>query len=174
MERLKYTITVHWRWVAGLVLLLAFSRLIPHPPNFTPLGAMAILAGATLKDIRLSVFIPLFAMLISDAIIGFHSSVLFVYIAVIGMVALSRYLLKTISAAKLVATVIIASILFFLTTNFGAWLSHDMYPHTASGLWQAYVAGVPFFRNTLLSNLLFTAISFSILISVQRSSFQRV
>lgn len=173
MEQLKFSTNVHWHWIAGLVLLLALSRLIPHPPNFTPLGAMAILAGATLKDLRLGVFIPLFAMLISDAFIGFHSSVLFVYIAVICMVLISRYILKTYSTVKLAATVIIASILFFLITNFGAWLSHEMYPHTASGLWQAYIAGIPFLRNTLLSNFLFTTISFSILIVMQRSSLMR-
>mgnify|MGYP006117236873 FL=1 len=63
-----------WQWLAAIILFLAFSRLIPHAPNFTPLGAMALLSGAFVKDIRVSLLIPLIAMLLSDAIIGFHSS----------------------------------------------------------------------------------------------------
>ena len=157
---LNNKIQIDWYWIAGLVLLLALSRLIPHPPNFTPLGAMAILAGAVAKDIRLGMLIPIAAMLISDALIGFHSSLLFVYGAVIIMVLISRYLLSAYSVTKLAVTALIVSILFFLITNFGAWLSHDMYPRTLNGLWQAYVAGIPFFRNTVLSSLFFTAISF--------------
>lgn len=163
MEQLNSKVSIHWRWIVGLVLLLAFSRLIPHPPNFTPLGAMAILAGATLKDLRLGIFIPIIAMMISDAIIGFHSSVFYVYAAVTIMVVLSHYCLTRYTVVKLAATAVAAAVVFYLVTNFGAWLSHDMYPHTMNGLWQAYIAGVPFFRNTLLSNLIFTAISFFIL-----------
>lgn len=157
---LNNKIQINWYWIAGLVLLLALSRLIPHPPNFTPLGAMAILAGAVVKDIRMGMIIPIAAMLISDALIGFHSSLLFVYGAVIVMVLISRYLLSAYSVTKLAMTALLASILFYLITNFGAWLSHDMYPRTINGLWQAYVAGIPFFRNTVLGSLFFTAISF--------------
>ena len=156
-------IQIDWYWIGGLVLLLALSRLIPHPPNFTPLGAMAILAGATVKELRWALVIPLAAMLLSDVLIGFHSSLLFVYAAVVLMVMLSRIMLCTYSAAKLALTALTISVVFFLVTNFGAWLSHSMYPQTINGLWQSYIAGIPFFRNTLLSNFLFTAISFYIL-----------
>ena len=166
MEQLNSKTPVHWYWIAGLVLLLAFSRFIPHPPNFTPLGAMAILSGAMIKDLRLGIFIPITAMLISDAVIGFHNSILYVYAAVISMVILSRYCLARFTITRLVGTTVVASVVFYLATNFGAWLSHDMYPHTANGLGQAYIAGIPFFRNTLLSNLLFTAIGFSVLMFI--------
>ena len=152
--------SISWKWVAGLVLLLAISRLIPHPPNFTALGAMTILAGAAIKDLRLALIIPLVAMLLSDLLLGFHSSILFVYGAVVVMVIMNRVLLQTASATKLILAVLGSAVLFFIVTNFGAWLSHNMYPHTFDGLMQAYVAGIPFFRNTLLSNLFFTAISF--------------
>lgn len=155
--------TIHWKWIAGLVLLLAISRLIPHPPNFTPLGAMAILAGATIKDLRLAFLVPLVAMLLSDALLGFHSSMLYVYAAVVLMVIMNRYLLLSISFTILGLAALFSAILFFGITNFGAWMSHDMYPRTLNGLGQAYVAGIPFFRNTLLGNLFFTAISFYML-----------
>ena len=152
--------SINWKWVAGLVLLLAISRLIPHPPNFTPLGAMAILAGAAIKDLRLALIIPLIAMMLSDMLLGFHSSVLFVYGAIVVMVVMNRALLQKASVTKLILAVLGSAVLFFIVTNLGAWFSHNMYPHTFDGLIQAYVAGIPFFRNTLLSNIFFTAISF--------------
>jgi small-conductance mechanosensitive channel len=149
-----------WQWLAAIVLFLAFSRLIPHAPNFTPLGAMALLAGACVKDLRVSLLIPMIAMLLSDAIIGFHSSMIFVYGAVALIVIGSHFWLTQLSLVSITLASIISAITFFIVTNFGAWLAHDMYPHTISGLTQAYIAGIPFFKNTLISNILFTAIGF--------------
>ena len=147
-----------WQWLAAIILFLAFSRLIPHAPNFTPIGAMALLAGAFLKDLKLSLLIPLIAMLLSDAILGFHSAMIFVYGAVALIVIGSHYWLKKLSLVSVTLAAFISAITFFMVTNFGAWLSHDMYTHNVSGLTQAYIAGIPFFKNTLVSNLLFTAI----------------
>ena len=169
MERLSHSTAVNWYWIAGLVLLLALSRLVPHPPNFTPVGAMAIVAGATIKDLRFGILLPVAAMLISDALIGFHSSILFVYAALVIMAVLSRLLLQKYSILKLITAALIASVVFFLITNFGAWLSHEMYPRSINGLWQAYIAGIPFFRNSLLGNLFFTAISFYALTLVSKA-----
>lgn len=147
-----------WQWLAAIILFLAFSRLIPHPPNFTPVGAIALLAGAFSKDIRLALLIPFIAMLFSDAVIGFHSSMFFVYAAVALIVIGSHYWLKKLSFLSLSVAAFISALVFFTITNFGAWLSHDMYAHTLSGLSQAYIAGIPFFKNTLLSNILFTVV----------------
>ncbi len=147
-----------WQWLALIILFLALSRLIPHAPNFTPLGAMALLAGACVKDLRVSLLIPLIAMLLSDAILGFHSAMIFVYGAVALIVIGSHYWLKKLSLVSITLAAFISAITFFMVTNFGAWLSHDMYTHNVSGLIQAYIAGIPFFKNTLVSNLLFTAI----------------
>ncbi len=149
-----------WQWLAAIILFLAFSRLIPHAPNFTPLGAMALLSGAFIKNLRVSISIPIIAMFLSDAIIGFHSSMLYVYGAVALIVVGSHYWLRRLSLVSISLAAIISALAFFLITNFGAWLSHDMYAHTASGLAQAYVAGIPFFKNTLISNILFTAVGF--------------
>ncbi len=149
-----------WQWLAVIILFLAFSRLIPHAPNFTPLGAMALLAGAYIKNLRLSIAIPLLAMLLSDAVIGFHSTLLFVYGAVALIVIGSHFWLRRLSLVSITLASLMSAIAFYTVTNFGSWLTHDMYPHTASGLAQAYIAGIPFFKNTLLSNLLFTAIGF--------------
>lgn len=150
---------LEWRWIAAIILLLAASRLIPHPPNFTPIGAMAILAGAYIKDLRRGIGILAIAMLASDFILGWHSSMLYVYAAIAGIVIMNHYLLHTISYAKIAATTVASALLFFIISNFGAWLTHDMYAHTFSGLIQAYVAGIPFLKNTLASNILFIAVS---------------
>lgn len=148
-----------WRWIAGIILLLAASRLIPHPPNFTPVGAMAILVGAYIKDLRLGIFILFIAMILSDAVLGLHSSLLYVYAAIAAIVIMNRYLLQKITNTKLAFSTIVSALLFFIVTNFGAWLTHDIYAHTFSGLLQAYIAGIPFLKNTLLSNALFVALS---------------
>ena len=149
-----------WQWVLLIILFLAFSRLIPHPPNFTPLGAMALLAGAHFKDIRIALIIPMIAMLISDAIIGFHSAMIFVYATVAIIILGSYWFIKSCTLFTMSIGAVLSAVIFFLTTNFGAWLSHDMYAHTLTGLQQAYVAGIPFFKNTFISNLLFTAVGF--------------
>ena len=149
-----------WQWVLVIILFLAFSRLIPHPPNFTPLGAMALLAGANFKDIRVALLIPIIAMLISDAMIGLHSSMLYVYGSVVLIIVSSHLFIKKCTLLTMGLGALASAVVFFLTTNFGAWLSHEMYPRTLEGLQQAYVAGIPFFRNTLMSNLLFTAVGF--------------
>lgn len=149
-----------WQWLLAIVAFLAFSRLIPHAPNFTPLGAMALLAGACIKDIKFALLIPLLAMLLSDFILGFHSSMIFVYAAMALIVIGSYFWLNKISLTSLALGSVLSAILFFIVTNFGAWLSHDMYSHNLNGLIQAYVAGIPFFKNTLVSTLVFTGIGF--------------
>ena len=121
---------------------------------------MALLAGSCVKDLRVSLLIPMLALLVSDAILGFHSSMVFVYGAVALIVIGSHFWLKRLSIVSITLAAFISAIAFFMVTNFGAWLSHDMYAHNASGLAQAYIAGIPFFKNTLISNLLFTAIGF--------------
>ncbi len=150
----------HLLWLAAIIVFLALSRLIPHAPNFTPIGAMALLAGACIQDIKLAWLIPLTAMLLSDAIIGFHSSMLYVYGSVALIVFCSHYWLNRITFISLLVAAISSAIIFFAITNFGAWLSHDMYAHNLMGLTQAYMAGIPFFRNTLISNLIFTLVAF--------------
>lgn len=149
-----------WLWVFIIICFLALSRLIPHPPNFTPIGAMALLAGIYIKDLKLVLLIPLAAMLASDSLLGFHSSMIYVYTSVALIAVLSSFLIKQRSAMVVLFAATGAACLFFLVTNFGAWLSHDMYEKSITGLKQAYIAGIPFFRNTLLSNLLFSMIGF--------------
>ena len=143
------------RWIVALILLLAVSRLIPHPPNFTPLATMAILAGCLLRQLRIALVIPLTAILLSDLVLGLHSSMIFVYSAFVMITISCHWLLTKLTVRSVTVSVIWATAVFFLTTNFGAWLSHDMYPPTLAGLGMAYIAGLPFLVNSLLGNIFF-------------------
>jgi hypothetical protein len=155
-------ITNHSRVVAILsaILVAAVLRLVPHPPNFTPVGAMALFSGAYLGRRAMAFAAPLGALLLSDLVLGFYHGQATVYFSValivmIGMVALSR-----ISPLRVGAAAIASSILFFVITNFGMWLFSGFYPRTLAGLEACYVAAIPFFQNTVAGDLFYAALLF--------------
>ena len=144
----------------SLIVVLAAIRLFPHPPNVAPIAAMALFAGAHFDDRRAAMLVPLGAMLISDMVLGFHTSMLPVYLAFMITVAIGFWVKRNRSVLTIASAALVSSMLFFLLTNFGAWMSLDIYPKTIEGLGAAYVAGIPFFRNTLAGDLGYTAILF--------------
>jgi len=144
------------------ILTIAFWRILPHPANVTPVMATALFCGAYLKDKKMAFLLPLLAMLVSDLFIGLHGSMLFVYgsIAITvgaGIVFLQQYK----KPLHIFTTTVVCSLIFFFVTNFGAWLySAALYPRSVEGLLQAYVAGIPFYRNSILGDLFFAAVLF--------------
>lgn len=146
------------------ILIAAAFRLVPHPMNMSPIAAMALFAGAELTGRRWAVAIPLAAMLLSDALIGFHSLMPAVYGAFALTVFLGRGLLRSDSprASTYAAASVASSLAFFGITNFAVWFegSGVVYPATASGLAACYVAGLPFLQNALVGDLLFTGVLF--------------
>ena len=167
-DRIEAPTVMSWKWLAAIIAFLALSRCLPHPPNFTPLAAMSLLSGAFLRDWRLALIIPLGAMLLSDLYLGLHNSMLFVYAAMASIVIFSRYGLRRVSLFRLTSASVLSAVWFFLLTNFGAWLGHETYAPSLNGLMQAYVAGIPFFRNTLLSSVLFTLLAYLALFTAVR------
>ena len=142
------------------ILVAAVLRLVPHPPNFTPIGAMALFSGAYLGRRPLAFAAPLGALLLSDAVLGFYHGQATVYfgvalIVMIGMAALSR-----VSALRVGAAAVASSVLFFVITNFGMWLFSGFYPHTWIGLEACYVAAIPFFQNTVAGDLFYATLLF--------------
>lgn len=138
----------------------AALRLVPHPPNFSPIDAMALFSGAYLARRWLAFAAPLTALLLSDLILGFYPGMLFQYAAVIliallGMVALSR-----VTVLMLAGAAFASSVLFFTVSNFGVWMTSGMYPQSLDGLGACYVAAIPFFQNTLLGDLFYAALMF--------------
>ena len=141
-------------------MILALSRIIPHPPNFTPILASAIMAPLLIKDRWFGIAIPIVAMFISDIILGFHPYQFVIYstILTIGLVSPMR---KNYSMLGIMA--VGSSVWFFITTNFAVWILWDYYPKTIEGIIACYTSAIPFFKNTLISTCLFTGLlTFSI------------
>ena len=145
-----------------LVLAAAFFRVLPHPANVTPIAAMA-LAGGVYLDRRFSLAIPLAALFISDLFIGFHSTMPYVYGSFVAMGLIGLWLRSHKSVPPIVGGVVASSILFFLVTNFGVWASGSewAYPRTWEGLIACYTAAIPFFRNTLVGDLVSAGVLFT-------------
>ena len=152
----------HARIAAILTAILAAAalRLVPHPPNFTPIGAMALFGGAYFGRRALAFVAPLAALLLSDAILGFHSGMPYVYGSVALIVVIGWAVAKRLTTLTIAGAAVASSILFFAVTNLGTWLSSGMYPLNLSGLVACYVAAIPFFQNTLAGDLFFTALLF--------------
>ena len=142
------------------VVILALSRIIPHPPNFTPILASAIMAPILIKDRWFGVAVPIVAMFISDIIIGFYSYQFVIYSSILA-IALVTPMRKNYVGLGIMA--VGGSVWFFITTNFAEWMIWDYYPKTIEGLITCYTLAIPFFKNTLISTCLFTGLlTFSI------------
>ncbi len=161
-----------WLVALAIVAVGALSRIVPHPYNFTPLGALALFGGAHLRDRRLAVAVPLLAMLLSDVVLYAFQypsyvgqaplTALFVYGSLAGVAGIGVWLQRRRSVPYVAGACVAGSVLFFLVTNLGVWLYSGMYSHTPAGLVACYVAALPFFQNQLAADALFTAALFSV------------
>ena len=148
-------------FILALIVLAAGLRVFGGLPyNFTPVAAIALFGGAMLSNRALGFIAPLAIMLISDLFIGFHSSMFAVYAALIGVVAIGQVVRKNPTMLRALGGALAGSVLFFLVTNAASWLVLPQYTKDLSGLFNSYVAGIPFFRGTLMGDLLFTSIFF--------------
>ena len=138
-----------------LITILAFSRLIPHPPNFTPLLGMAVFSGVIFDRKILAFVVPLVAMLLSDLVIGFHSSMPIIYFAIMLNVGVGFLLVSKFSYLKSILALVSGALIFFMVTNFAVWLGSGMYSQDLNGLISCYIMALPFFQNTLLSSLVY-------------------
>jgi hypothetical protein len=161
-----------YRIALALIFLAVLTRLLPHPPNFTPIAAVGLFGAAVFKQRLLMIGVPFLSLFLSDLYLNntvyasFYDGFvwlgsLWVYLAFGIVIGLGRGLLKSrIEAGRVVAASLLASLVFYLLTNFGVWLSSGMYPKTFAGLVACYVAGIPFFGNTLIGDLLYSAALF--------------
>ena len=145
----------------GLILILVFARLIPHPPNFTPIIAVAIVSGYFFKNINLSLLILLVAMLVSDLFIGFYENMIFVYASLLVITFIFHKISNKINFKNLFIYGFAGSLIFFVISNFGVWalgspgLDNLPYEKSIAGLIECYIFAIPFFGNTFLSTLIF-------------------
>jgi hypothetical protein len=144
----------------ALILLAAALRIAPHPWNFTPVGAMALFAGAVIKDRRLAFLFPLLALFLGDVFIGFHKLIPIVYASFLVNVAIGLWLRDRRTVARISLATLLGAIQFFLVTNLAVWQFLHSYPHTPSGLLACYTAGIPFFWNTLAGDVAYSVLLF--------------
>ena len=145
--------------LASLVLVAALTRLLPHPFNFTPIGAIALFGGAYFSKKYLAFLIPLAAMLLSDALLGFHSSMWAVYLSFVLIVGIGMGALQKVTVGRVFGSALLSSVLFFLITNFAVWFgSSGFYPQTLAGLGACYLAGLQFYQQDFFGNLFFNTV----------------
>lgn len=132
-----------------------FSRVVLHVPNFTPILSLVLFGGMYLKG-RQGIWIPLVLMIISDIIIGFHDTLLYTYGSILIISFMGLWLKSHKNWVNVISTSVLASLIFFVLTNYGAFLS--LYPYSLAGLQECYLAAIPFYRSTLLSTVAYSLV----------------
>ena len=171
-----------------IILLAAFTRIMPHPPNFSPMAAIGLFGAAHFAKKWQAFFIPLIGIWVSDLVINnyvysssssnfvwFYSGFYWQYISYILIIFTGLFIFnRGISLTKTAGGMISSSGIFFLVSNFGVWAGGAMYPKNFSGLITCYAAGVPFIHNTIISDVLFTTVLFGTyyLLQVEYSSLK--
>ncbi len=158
----------------ALIAVAAISRIVPHWPNFTAVGATCLLVGAKFKRKSLALLVPMIAVLLSDLLLnntvysqyyeGFTILTTgvawiiggFMMTAIAGQLIIGRS--SKPGSVRLVLAALVGSVVFFLLSNFGIWLGSPMFPQTAEGLATCYVAGLPFVLSSFAGNLVFLAV----------------
>lgn len=145
----------------ALIVIGVTLRIVPHTANFAPVGAIALFAGAILAW-RIALWLPLAIMVISDLIIGLHPLIGFTWGAFALITLLGVALNKSSNWLRVPLGALASSLIFFIISNFGVWTEGKLYPHTWQGLSDCFVMALPFFRATLTSDLLFSALFFGL------------
>ena len=176
-------ITIRFGVLAGIIVLAAISRLIPHPPNFTPIAAMALFGGAYFSKRYYAFIVPLIAMLISDMLIMrfvyahlstipeyfISSATISVYASFALIVLIGMMLRNNVRPLPIIGAALSSSVLFFLITNFAVWVGSTYYPQNLPGLIACYSAAIPFYRgelfgsfflNTVMGDLFYVGVLF--------------
>jgi hypothetical protein len=144
----------------AIIVLAAALRIAPHPWNFTPVGAMALFSGAVIRDRRLALLFPLLALFAGDIFIGLYNLMPIVYASFLINVAIGFWLRDRRSVGRIAAATLFGAVQFFLVTNFAVWAFGLAYPRNTAGLVACYVAGIPFFWNTLAGDAVYAGLLF--------------
>lgn len=168
-------LTLRYSVITVMILLAALSRLLPHPPNFAPIGGMALFGAAYYTRKAWAYLIPIAAMWLSDLILNnlvyaqyFDGFVwltptwMFTFGSFALIVLMGTFTLRKVRVPQLLFSALGASTIFFAVSNFGVWLTSGMYPHTWAGLSACYAAAIPFFQNTVLGDLVYSATLFGL------------
>lgn len=167
--------------LAFIILTAAFSRLIPHLPNFSPLAAIGLFGAAYIKKCWQVFLIPIAATWLSDLLINnviyaehypsftwFYGGFYWQYGSYLLITLLGIFMFKRVNASRILSGALMATMVFFLITNFGCWIGNPTYPQNAAGLMACYVAGLPFIKGTLLGSLFYSATLFGTFALMQK------
>jgi hypothetical protein len=161
---------------AVLVVLAAVSRVVPHPWNFTPMTAVALYAGARLGKTWIAALAVVACLALGDLALGLfpYGGMEWVYGAFVAAVVVGRALRTRPGALPTLLGALAAGAIFFAVSNFGVWVAGGLYPRTASGLVECYTAALPFYRNQIAGDLLFTCALFGLHALAIRVRMQRL
>jgi hypothetical protein len=162
--------------VVFLIALAMLGRFVSvgELGNFTPVGAVALFAGCYLRDRRLAYLVPMSAMVLSDAVLGFHSLIPVTYACFMLCVFLGQSLRTRLSGARLLQFALLNSAVFFVITNLAVWAEGTLYARTGAGLLQCFTMAIPFFKNDLLGTLMYSALLFGGFQWVQQTAAKRI
>lgn len=159
----------------GLTVLSGVARLLPHPPNFTPVGSMSLFAGARIPG-WLAYLLPILVMVITDPLVGvngwgagYSRATPLIYLSFLISVWIGRRVSRSESPIRIGAAAFLCSLQFFLITNLPSWFIGTLYPRTLAGLGECYVAALPFFGRTLGAELFYSAILFGLYAWLRRT-----
>lgn len=161
LKSIDKTTRLQYGIVLLLIVLAVWSRTIPHPANFTSVGAIALFAGAYLPR-KMAFVSTLSAIIISDLIIGLHSLVFVTWGCFAAVVLLGGVIRRRLRAWNVIGATALGSLLFYLVTNFAVWSQAQMYAMNLSGLIQCYYNALPFFRNMLVGDVIYTVVLFGL------------
>lgn len=150
-------------WIAICIL----GRLLPHPPNMTPLCSVCLFSGHKLPS-WLSYCVSIISLFVSDAMLSylygydmFGAWSFFTYSGFLFITFIGSFFMKgDLNIGRLFFYVVMASCIFWLWTNFGVWLSYTLYPKNLDGFISCYVAALPFLRNSIIGDVIFSAAIF--------------
>ncbi len=170
-----------------MILMAAVSRLLPHPPNFTAVGAMGLFGAAFFNRKVFAFIIPIAAMFLTDLFLNnvvyaqympegqsfmlFTEGSSWIYGAIALTIFAGLFVLNKVNTANVVVGSLISALIFFFLTNFGLWMSGNMYPNNAAGLGACFAAGLPFLLNSILGNLFYGGILFGSYYAIQKRFF---
>ncbi len=157
--------------LVALIVLAALTRVLPHPPNFSPITAIALFGGAYFANRSWALLMPLIGLFVSDLVLagvngGLYASwfsgagIWVVYGCIVLTTVMGFGMRGKVSGGSVLGYSLAGSILFFLVTNFSVFAFDAMYPKTVAGLAAAYVAGIPFFKWSVLGTLFYSAVLF--------------
>ena len=154
-----------------ILFSLVLFRIIPHPPNFTPIIAFAVISIYFFNNQILAFFILALSLIISDFIIGFYDGFVFNYIILFFLLFTSKILFKNLNFKSVTILSLYGSTIFFVISNFMVWLNSGMYQHTLDGLLFCYTNAIPFYGNTLISTFFYSYLLLLFDVTIKKYEF---